>query len=160
MWSLVRAAVYRGTTTLCIWGPFPISISRSTPENVPMLWGAGTWNMKDHAYEKTTYVDISRYHLTIYLYMMSVFEIDSVLTSYCLTEFRIVHQYYKLRVHPAYFVHILAAGCTDLSTCVPSVWMLFLHISMHLYKEEQMHKLVHTGLEFFFFLGWPHVCPL
>ena len=35
-------------------------------------------------------------------------------------------QYSKLRVHPAPCVHILAAGCTDFSTCAPGVCMLFL----------------------------------
>ena len=38
-------------------------------------------------------------------------------------------------------MHILAAGCTDFSTCAPVVYMLF-NILLPLYKEEHRHKLL------------------
>ena len=43
----------------------------------------------------------------------------------------------KLRVQPAPCVHILAAGCTDLSTCAPGVNMLFI-ILLPLNKETTL----------------------
>ena len=47
----------------------------------------------------------------------------------------------KLRVRPASCVHILAARCTDFSTCASAVYMLS-NISLPLYKEEHMDKLL------------------
>ena len=53
----------------------------------------------------------------------------------------LLFQCLKLRMRPALCVHILAAGCTDSSTCAPGVYMLS-NILLPLYKEEHMDKLL------------------
>ena len=44
-----------------------------------------------------------------------------------------IYQCSELMVHPAPCVHILTAGCTDVSTCAPGVCMLFQIYDVYLY---------------------------